>query len=205
MRILYDRYGRDIARYNLAACMLKHEARTQTIHQWTGLPADRIRNLYRSYLHEQGAQNGNRHRGPPPQSADFFLKSVAIRVEATALAGVCCALGVIPAEPVADAGREVPSVARGECLCRAFEFYQSTVVASELTLDHAVLLVMALSHGQELQIGRCGQCGIGILIDPLSTSRRICTYCRHESGSQAQERGSTGITECPSYQQGVLI
>ena len=53
MRVSDDRYSRDRLRYDLALRLIRHEARTHTIRQWTGLTDDRIRKLYRSYaLHE---------------------------------------------------------------------------------------------------------------------------------------------------------
>src|SRR5688572_18099605 len=52
MRISDDRYSRDRLRLDLALRFIHHEARTHTIRAWTGLTDDRIRKLYRTYLHE---------------------------------------------------------------------------------------------------------------------------------------------------------
>ena len=49
MRVSDDRYTRDRERFDLALRLIRHEARTFTIRQWTGLSDDRIRKLYRSY------------------------------------------------------------------------------------------------------------------------------------------------------------
>ena len=48
MRITDDRYTRDRLRLDLALRLIRHEARTCTIRDWTGLSDDRIRKLYRS-------------------------------------------------------------------------------------------------------------------------------------------------------------
>ena len=50
MRVSDDRYNRDRRRFDLAMRMLLREARTSTIHCWTGLSGDRIRKLYNDYL-----------------------------------------------------------------------------------------------------------------------------------------------------------
>ena len=68
MRVWGQRYNRDLKRYNLALRMIAHEARTHTICNWTGLPDDRIRHLYQSYVHDQKRPVARR-RGP-----DLVLK-----------------------------------------------------------------------------------------------------------------------------------
>ena len=50
MRILDNRYSRDLRRHDLALRMIRHELRTATIIAWTGLSETRIRGLYRSYI-----------------------------------------------------------------------------------------------------------------------------------------------------------
>ncbi len=52
MRVSDDRYTRDRQRLDLALRLIRHEARTFTIRQWTGLSDDRIRKLYRSYCQD---------------------------------------------------------------------------------------------------------------------------------------------------------
>jgi hypothetical protein len=67
MRISDDRYTRDRLRLDLALRLIRHEARTYTIRQWTGLSDDRIRKLYRSYVMSHGARGVHRHRGKSPR------------------------------------------------------------------------------------------------------------------------------------------
>ncbi len=54
MRVSDDRYTRDRQRLDLALRLIRHEARTFTIRQFTGLSDDRIRKLYRSYVLHDG-------------------------------------------------------------------------------------------------------------------------------------------------------
>jgi hypothetical protein len=46
MRVSDDRYTRDRQRLDLALRLIRHEARTFTIRQWTGLSDDRIRKVW---------------------------------------------------------------------------------------------------------------------------------------------------------------
>jgi hypothetical protein len=45
MRVSDDRYTRDRQRLDLALRLIRHEARTFTIREWTGLSDDRIRKV----------------------------------------------------------------------------------------------------------------------------------------------------------------
>jgi len=66
MRVSDDRYTRDRQKFDLALRLIRHEARTFTIRQWTGLSDDRIRKLYRSYVLNGDAHEVTRHRGKSP-------------------------------------------------------------------------------------------------------------------------------------------
>src|SRR5437763_16658929 len=88
MRISDDRYGRDRLRLDLALRFIHHEARTHTIRAWPGLTDDRIRKLYRTYLHESDGSGVARHRGKPPRQAAFFTRSLRMRREAAVFASV---------------------------------------------------------------------------------------------------------------------
>ena len=178
MRITDPRYRRDIARYSLAATMVRLEARTRTIRQWTGVSGRLVRALYDSYLRDEGRTL--RHRGPTPRRAAFFLRSAKVRDEAAALVGLCSVLQVIPAQPLDNARRELPGLQRGERLCRVFELFQGLVGSSEFTLDHAILLIVAVAQGTELRLGHCTDCGGAMIFDPEALSRRMCSHCAAE-------------------------
>ena len=45
MRLTADRYASDRSQFELALRMIRHEARTRTIRECTGLSDDRIRKL----------------------------------------------------------------------------------------------------------------------------------------------------------------
>src|SRR5689334_13085411 len=144
MRISDDRYSRDRFRLDLALRFMKHEARTHTIRKWTGLTDDRIRKLYRAYL-EQAPGQLSRHRGKSPGQANYFTRASRVQQEAAVLASLYCMLGALPAQAASSVEPVVPGVARGERLCQAFEAYLTFVQNTQITFEHAVLLVNELA------------------------------------------------------------
>jgi hypothetical protein len=176
MRILDNRYSRDLRRHDLALRMIRHEVRTVTIRTWTGLSDTRIRSLFRSYLN-QGGISALRHRGPPPKRVEPILRSKSLSAEASALAGMCLAIGVLPAEPLANPARELPSLTAGERLCYAFELYHQMVPKSQITLDQLVLLVTLLAQRIELALSHCDSCDAAIVVMLLSKPNRVCAHC----------------------------
>lgn len=177
MRLWGQRYNRDLQRYNLALRMIAHEARTHTICEWTGLPDERIRKLHASYFVGQGDAKAARRRGPSPQRLGFFLQSGRNRSEAAAFVGLCYLLRVLPAETLSNARRELPSLARGERLCHAYEMYRSLVPDSSISLEHAVLLIMTVAQGHEFQVGNCRVCGGVVVAFRHTLVRWSCAHC----------------------------
>lgn len=187
MRISDDRYSRDLRRYNLAVRLIRHEARTQTISVWTGLSDDRVRSLCRTYVGGRDGVHAVRHRGPSPRRLGFFLRSAGMRSEAAAVAVLCRVSGVLPSRRVGEAARSLPNLTRGERLCTVYETYRAIVPASQLAIEHVILLVTALAQGDELEIGNCANCDAVILIDRLGTERRVCAACRRNNAAPMDE------------------
>jgi len=178
MRISEDRYSRDLRRLNLAERLIRHEVRTQWICAWTGLSHHRVRNLYRSY--DKSTGDVHRHRGPSPNRLATFLRSPALRAEASAIGGLARALGIIPPKPAPNAWRDRSNVDAGERLCAVFELYLQIVPQSHFTMDQLIRLTIALAQGGDLEIGHCTSCHGALLIERGSTSRRLCLACQQE-------------------------
>ena len=176
MRISDDRYNRDRQRLDIAMHFIRHEARTHTIRQWTGLTDDRIRKLYRSYLQDGGCRI-TRHRGKSPQQAAFFLRSARLRHEAGALAGLCCLVGVLERHQARAAAQPLAGVTRAAALCQAYDVYQAIVAAPGIGFEHAVLLVNVLARGSELALGDCHGCGALLVVDSLALRPARCVLC----------------------------
>jgi hypothetical protein len=187
MRISDDRYSRDRLRLDIAMQFIRHEARTRTIRQWTGLSDDRIRKLYRSYL-QGGSRDVTRHRGKSPQQATYFMRSTRLRQEASALAGLCCLLGLL--EPGRDGKRGAATppptagISRATPLCQAYEEYRALLGNPAIGFEHAVLLVNILACGGELRLGACHACGALLVVDALELRPASCALCLPAAGGR---------------------
>jgi hypothetical protein len=176
MRISDDRYSRERLRMELALRFLRHEARTQTIRAWTGLSDDRIRKLYRSYLSEARRQLP-RHRGKSPHQVAYFTRSQQLQQESAVLASMLSLLGVIPAQAPGAADAAPPGLMRGALLCAAFEAYRAYVPAAQISFEHAVFLVTALTRGDQLRLGGCAGCGALIVTERFPARQQRCQLC----------------------------
>lgn len=184
MRISDDRYSRDRLRIDVAMWFLQHEARTRTIRQWTGLTDDRIRKLYHSYL--RGGGRITRHRGKSPRQAAYFMRTARIRDEASALASLCCLVGLFDGQRQQPLRRPATGVGRAASLCQAYERYRAAVRAPAIGFEHAVLLVNALSRGSELRLGDCRDCGALLVVDSLGLRPALCSLCSAEQPSASR-------------------
>lgn len=175
MRISDDRYSRDRLRYDLAIRFLGHQARTHTIRAWTGLTHDRIRKLYRTY---PAGGIVRRHRGKSPQRIGYFMRSHRRKFETGVLASLLSIFEVLPTKSAVDGARVMPSVARGELLCDAFEAYRVMLPTAKITFEHAAFLAEALAQGDELRLASCGDCTCLVVVDRLSLLKPCCAPCK---------------------------
>jgi hypothetical protein len=93
------------------------------------------------------------------------------------MAGLCQILHVIPAEHLPTARSTLPSVARGERLCYAYELFRVIIPNVRLTFEQLVLLVTTLAEGDRWTTAVCNVCHAVILSDRLSLARLICEEC----------------------------
>ncbi len=184
MRVSEDRYARDLRSLNLAHRMIGHEVRTQWIRTWTGLSANRIRNLFRSY--DKACHRVIRHRGPSPTQLAAFVQSPPLRAEASAIGGLACALGAIPACSKPHSRRDGTQLEAHERLVDVFDLFHQLAPQSRFRMDQFIPLVTALAAGEELQLAHCSNCHGALLIDPLGTDRRLCLACEEDSLKKAR-------------------
>jgi hypothetical protein len=179
MRISDDRYSRDRLRLDLALRFIHLEARTHTIRAWTGLTDDRIRKLYRTYLHEADGSGVARHRGKSPRQAAFFTRSMRMRREAAVFASVSSLFGLITRESILvdRPAQTALTVARGALLCEAFETYRALVGEPQISFEHAVFLLSALQAGDELRVAHCRECGSVLVTDRVTLRSPACNDC----------------------------
>jgi len=184
MRVSDYRYSRDRQRLDVAMRFIRHEARTHTIRQWTGLTDDRIRKLYHSYL--QAGGRAARHRGKSPRQAAVFLRTTRMRDEASALASLCCLAGLFDRHRREPCPPESSGVNRAVSLIQAYEGYEAAVHNPAISFEHAILLVNTLARGGEVRLGNCQDCGALLVVDVLALRPTRCSVCASQVAASTQ-------------------
>jgi hypothetical protein len=178
MRVSDDRYTRDRQRLDLALRLIRHEARTFTIRQWTGLSDDRIRKLYRSYVMNHDARRVFRHRGKSPRQAAFFFRNIELNFQSAQLASLYLMYGLLSGTNSGlEARFRVGSLESGTLLCQAYEAYLELHSPAWISFEHAWFLLLALARRDEVGISRCGMCGGVRLRDLLAKHKLACGTC----------------------------
>jgi Flagellar transcriptional activator (FlhC) len=184
MRVSDDRYTRDRQKFDLALRLIRHEARTFTIRQWTGLSDDRIRKLYRSYVLEHDSSTVLRHRGKSPRQAAFFFRNPELNFQAAQLASLFIMYGLVHGNARGVEPRyRVGSLESGALLCHAYEAYQEMHRPASISFEHAWFLLLALARHDEVGIARA-TCGGVRVRDLLAKHRLACGNCDGAGGAE---------------------
>lgn len=183
MRVSDARYSRDLRRYELAWRLIGFGVRTRVVERWTGLSHYRIRTLYRAYAAGDPTVSGSPLRGVPPTQVRFFWRSAHLRCEAAVLAGFLRAFDVFPLPMNGVAPEALSGLMRGERLCRAYAEFRALLPATQITIEHSMLLLTELVRGVELSLGQCTTCQVLVLVDRLALGPVRCAYCAFEAQS----------------------
>jgi hypothetical protein len=179
-----DRVGRELKRYVVAARMVSHEARTQTICAYTGLTREKTKTLRKGW----NVGTKRRHRGPSPTSLKAFFRSARVQNEASCIAAYCRILGAVTVQRIENAVRFFPNLTRGERLCDVFEAYRTLFPKSELNFEQTVLIAVGLAQGDVIELDRCSSCPRTTLIDRLAIGGRFCCDCRSSEGPEGKKK-----------------
>jgi hypothetical protein len=141
------------------------------------------------------------------------MSSAVLRSEAAAAAGLCRSLDVVPSAPWPNAPKTLPSLARGERLCSAYERFHEVVPHPRLSFEQWVLVVLSVAEGDVWAIDYCTGCQATILVDLLKTSRRLCSACAlrerppsHDAFGEHDTRRSVDRVSCDeSVQQDLFL
>lgn len=194
MRLTDNRYALERSQFELALRMIRHEARTHTIKECTGLSDDRIRKLYATYFRDTGDQTVRRRRGKSPQQVGPFVKNPLNQLEATTLIALFCAslLLRIDADNRVHACWPRPDVEYGHRVCRAFETYLQLHRSARLSFEWAWTLLRSISHNDELYMASCRECRTIYVQDAYALDPQLCPGC--EIGRQTAKRsGATQV------------
>jgi hypothetical protein len=203
LRISDERYRRDLRRLQLAWRFIQLQARTPTIERWTSLSVHRIRRLRRSYVSDT-VQDAPL-KGVTPFRPEFFFKTPMLRAQAPLLAGFLRAYDVLPEEGTTL--EALPTLARGEHFAMAYTQFLAVCPDTEISFEHAVLLLNELVIHEAIDLALCEDSGALMIRDCYSTRRVLCAYCQHRSRRAAakKETEETLHAELPEYWQRPLF
>ncbi len=183
MRLTDDRYAGERSQFELALRMIRHEARTRTIRECTGLSDDRIRKLYTTYFRNTGATDVRRRRGKSPRQVTRFVKNPENQLQATTLVALFCSglllrldvrNNVTPCWPR-------PDVEFGHRICRAYETYLLLHENAHLSFEWAWNLLQNISFNDELYLAVCKACQTRYVQDAYALDHKTCPSCEIET------------------------
>lgn len=179
MRLTDDRYSGERSQFELALRMIRHEARTRTIRECTGLSDDRIRKLYSTYFRHSGMSGVKRRRGKSPRQITRFVKNSQNQIQATTLVALFCAglLVRIDRNDFVHPCWPRPDVEFGHRLCRAYESYLLLHKDPQLNFEWAWNLLQCISHNDELFLATCDGCDAYYVQDAYAIDHRRCPTC----------------------------
>jgi len=179
MRLTDDRYADERCQFELALRMIRHEARTRTIRECTGLNDDRIRKVYARYFRDSGASGVKRRRGKSPQQVTLFVKDAVHQLQATTLIALFCAslLLRIDHNNKLYAAWPRPDVEYGHRICRAFESYLLLHPSPKLSFEWAWNLLQNITKNDELYLAVCDFCSTKYVQDSYALDYKTCPSC----------------------------
>ena len=188
MRLTDNRYASERSQFELALRMIRHEARTRTIRDCTGLSDDRIRKI-------TGRDGVKRRRGKSPQQIGPFVKHPLNRLEATTLIALYCTSLLLRI----DAANRVhpcwprPDVEYGHRVCRAFETYLLLHPRPKLNFEWAWSLLQNISKNDELYLATCARCRSSYVQDAYALDHKTCPSCEiSRSRNRHRETAASG-------------
>ena len=183
MRLTDDRYSNERSQFELALRMIRHEARTRTIRDCTGLSDDRIRKLFSTYFRNAGDSHIRRRRGKSPRQIGRFVKNAENQLQATTLVALYCSglLLRIDEHNAVSPCWPRPGVEFGHRVCRAYETYLLLHVDACLSFEWAWNLLQSISHNDELYLAVCAGCRARYVQDAYALDHKTCPACEIES------------------------
>ena len=179
MRLTDDRYAGEKSQFELAIRMIRHEARTRTIRECTGLSDDRIRKVYATYFRDAGQADIKRRRGKSPRQVQRYVRSPASQLQATTLVALFCAGLLIRVDDDNNVHPRWPrpDVEYGHRLCRAYETYLVLHENARLNFEWAWNLLHCISYNDELYLAICDACDARYVQDAYALDDHTCPAC----------------------------
>lgn len=195
MRLTDDRYSSERSQFELALRMIRHEARTRTIRECTGLSDDRIRKLYKTYFRNAGNARIKRRRGKSPRQVTRYVRNAENQLQATTLVALFAASLLLRVDE--DDGVHAcwprPNVEFGHRLCRAYETYLLICDTPTLSFEWAWNLLQCIAMNDELYLAACATCGTRYVQDAYALDHKTCPACATESSTSCAKTPRTVV------------
>jgi hypothetical protein len=169
-----EQIDRELRRRQLAKRLTAHQARTQTICAMTTLTRHQLTTLRQRWKVPQK----ERYRGPAPRSFNMFTKTLRGQAEGGALYVLCRVLGALSAARSTRNDNLFASVEGGERLCDVVEVCRLCFPRLQADFEQIQMLASGVTAGERIAMVNCTNCSALIIVERLSTRRRICAHCR---------------------------
>lgn len=176
MRISEDRYSHELKSIDTALRLIRCGARTKTICEFTGLSADRVRALYRTYV-RSAPHHLSRPRGRSPYQVTCFMSTPRHQEQTIVLARMLSLLGAVPPAPGLMRTLLLPDLERANLVCFGFEMYLAQVTEPLLTIEHAIFLTKQLIKADYLLLDNCVECTGLVLSEYYAKGLKRCASC----------------------------
>jgi hypothetical protein len=169
-----EQIDRESRRRQLAKRLTAHQARTQSICAMTTLTRHQLTTLRRRWKVPQK----ERYRGPAPRSFNMFTKTLRGQAEGAAIYVLWRVVGALSGAKPSRKDKLFDSVEAGERLCDVVEVCRLCFPHLQADFEQIQMLASGVAAGERIAMANCTNCSALIIVERLSTRRRLCAHCR---------------------------
>ena len=192
-----EQIDRELRRRQLAKRLTAHQARTQTICAMTTLTRHQLTTLRQRWKVPQK----ERYRGPAPRSFNMFTKTLRGQAEGAALYVLCRVLGALSGAKPSRKDTLFDSVEAGERLCDVVEVCRLCFPQLQADFEQIQTLALGVAAGERIAMVNCTNCSALIVVERLSTRRRLCAHCRRALRDLPEQLAESDIEKPPDDNQ----
>jgi hypothetical protein len=192
-----EQIDRELRRRQLAKRLTAHQARTQTICAMTTLTRHQLTTLRQRWKVPQQ----ERYRGPAPRSFNMFKKTLRGQAEGAAVYVLCRVLGALPGARPSRNDKRLDPVEAGERLCDVVEVCRLCFPQLQADFEQIQMLAIGVTVGDRIAMANCTNCSALIIVERLSTRRRLCAHCRRVRRDLPEDLAKGDIEKSPDDNQ----
>jgi hypothetical protein len=108
----------------------------------------------------------------------MFTKTLCGQAEGAALYVLCRVLGALSGARPSRNDKLFASVEAGERLCDVVEVCRLCFPRLQADFEQIQMLASGVTAGERIAMANCTNCTALIIVERLSTRRRLCSHCR---------------------------